>query len=183
MVVAFTADGRTFDENFLDGTPWRREWLAQPLADLQASRFARFTDNFIRVNCTPGTVAWQDDAGWAAVAAKLGHLMGLEPSACLLGLACDVGHLPVRDNAADLITGIAATGNLDDDHTAPQRHGAPGSPPGAPSWCGGSGSADQRRGLHQLQGEGGDEQGVEADQGQGEADRRALHGEPPGGGA
>lgn len=43
----------------------------------------------------------------------LDSLMDLQPSACLLGLACDVGHLPVRDNAVDLVTGIAAAGNLD----------------------------------------------------------------------
>ena len=35
--------------------------LAPALADLGATRFHRFTDNFLRVNTTPGDVDWFDD--------------------------------------------------------------------------------------------------------------------------
>ncbi len=89
MVVSFKAEGRAFDEDLLDAVPWQRDWLTVPLADLQACRFTRFTDNFIRVNCTPGTVAWEDDAGWAAVAAKLGHLAWLARQSGARGFCFD----------------------------------------------------------------------------------------------
>lgn len=45
------------------------EWsdLAGSLANLQACRFVRMTDNFLRFNVCPGDVDWFDDAGMAVV--------------------------------------------------------------------------------------------------------------------
>ena len=48
----------------------------------------------------------------------LDRLQGLGVAGSFLGLACDICQLPVRDNAVDLITGIAAAGNLDDGRSA-----------------------------------------------------------------
>lgn len=56
-------DGRT--GSFLDEAWGRRAFtmaeLQPALRDLQATRFRRFTDNFIRFNVTPGNVDWFDD--------------------------------------------------------------------------------------------------------------------------
>lgn len=63
-----------------------REQFAQAVADLRATKFHRFTDNFLRFNATPGDVDWFDDSGWQAICAngalaawicKEGRLKGL----------------------------------------------------------------------------------------------------------
>jgi len=62
--------------------PW--EALQPALADLKATRFRRFTHNFLRFNTTPGDVDWFDDfsailhnARMAARLAKQGRLRGI----------------------------------------------------------------------------------------------------------
>jgi hypothetical protein len=76
-------------EAIWDARPWKREWLADALADLKSCRFTRFTDKFARFNATPGSVGWTDDAGWAALADKAGHCAWLMKQAGCKGLAID----------------------------------------------------------------------------------------------
>ncbi|MCY3024246.1 MAG: carbohydrate binding domain-containing protein [Planctomycetota bacterium] len=57
-------------EAFWDNKPWKKEWLEEALGDLKACRFSRFTDNFVRVNVTPGSLDWFSDADWAVLAEK-----------------------------------------------------------------------------------------------------------------
>lgn len=75
---------------------WKQEWIEPLVADLQACRFQRFTDNFLKVNANPGSLDWFDDAGWqqtvdhwrkAAWIAKQGGLKGLlfDPEAYVKG--------------------------------------------------------------------------------------------------
>ena len=92
--VMFRVDGTAPDGKFnsqsaWDARPWKRQWLAPALADLKACKFARFTDNFLLFNATPGTVAWNDDAGWTALAAKMGHCAWLAREGGAKGLALD----------------------------------------------------------------------------------------------
>jgi hypothetical protein len=49
--------------------PWKREWFADAIADLQAVQAAptRLTDIFLRIDANPGDVDWFDDAGWAEI--------------------------------------------------------------------------------------------------------------------
>lgn len=72
-----------------DARPWKREWLQEALADLQSCRFTRFTDNFVRVNASPGNLDWADDAGWAALADKARHCAWLMKQSKSKGLAID----------------------------------------------------------------------------------------------
>lgn len=44
-----------------------REQFANVVADLKATRFSKFTDNFLRLNVTPGDVDWFDDDGWGKI--------------------------------------------------------------------------------------------------------------------
>jgi len=76
-------------EAIWDGRPWKREWLQEALADLKSCRFARFTDNFVRFNATPGNIAWADDGGWSALADKAGHCAWLMKQSGGKGLAVD----------------------------------------------------------------------------------------------
>ena len=44
------------------------DWqFKESLEDLKATKFSTFTDNFLRVNVTPGDVDWFDDAGFKSV--------------------------------------------------------------------------------------------------------------------
>jgi hypothetical protein len=52
--------------------PFAVSQFQKSLADLQATPFRRFTDRFVRVNVTPGTVDWFDDAAWRIVAQNFG---------------------------------------------------------------------------------------------------------------
>ncbi|HWQ92196.1 MAG TPA: hypothetical protein VN673_11035, partial [Clostridia bacterium] len=76
-------------EAIWDTRPWKREWLRLALADLKSCRFARFTDNFVRFNATPGAVDWADEADWGALADKAGHCAWLMKQAGGKGLAID----------------------------------------------------------------------------------------------
>ena len=81
--------GTLSSEAIGDGRPWKREWLQEALVDLKSCRFARFTDNFLRFNATPGNLDWADDAGWAALADKAGHCAWLLKQTGCKGLAID----------------------------------------------------------------------------------------------
>ena len=76
-------------EAIWDARPWKREWLQEALTDLKSCRFARFTDNFVRFNATPGNLDWADDAGWAALADKAGHCAWLMKQGGCKGLSID----------------------------------------------------------------------------------------------
>ncbi len=76
-------------EALWDRRPWKREWLQPALADLKSCRFARFTDNFLRFNATPGDLDWADDPGWTVLADKAGHCAWLVKQAGGKGLAID----------------------------------------------------------------------------------------------
>jgi hypothetical protein len=72
-----------------DAKAWQREWLKPALDDLRACQFQQFTDNFIRFNATPGNLAWDDDAGWAALAEKAGYCAWLMKQSNSRGIAID----------------------------------------------------------------------------------------------
>jgi hypothetical protein len=76
-------------QSIWDARPWRRDWLQPALEDLQACRFQQFRDNFVRFNATPGTLAWDDDQGWTALAEKAGHCAWLMKQTGCKGLAID----------------------------------------------------------------------------------------------
>lgn len=80
---------RLSSESIWDAKSWKRDWLQPALADLQACRFERFKDNFVRFNATPGNLAWDDDAGWATLAEKAGHCAWLMKHGGGRGLALD----------------------------------------------------------------------------------------------
>lgn len=50
--------------------PWKREDYASCIEDLKSCEFKEFTHNFIRMNFSPASIAWDDDAGWEVLAQK-----------------------------------------------------------------------------------------------------------------
>jgi len=91
---------RLSSESIWDANSWKRDWLKPALADLQACRFERFKDNFVRFNATPGNLAWDDDAGWTAAAEKAGHCAWLMKQGGGKGLAIDFEGGSTANSAA-----------------------------------------------------------------------------------
>ncbi|MGD0090525.1 MAG: hypothetical protein ABSE73_11450 [Planctomycetota bacterium] len=88
--VRAQAEGVKCDsQHFWNKQRWKREWFQEALADLKSCKFARFTDNFVRLNATPGDVAWEDDEGWEALAEKAAILAWLMREAGCKGPAID----------------------------------------------------------------------------------------------
>ncbi|MCY2994654.1 MAG: hypothetical protein NTY19_43355 [Planctomycetota bacterium] len=80
---------RVSSESVWDANSWKRDWLKPAVEDLQACKFQRFNDNFVRFNATPGNLAWDNDTGWAALAEKAGHCAWLMKQGGGRGLAID----------------------------------------------------------------------------------------------
>ncbi|HWH68233.1 MAG TPA: hypothetical protein VNT26_02570, partial [Candidatus Sulfotelmatobacter sp.] len=72
LAVSKPDGGRADSLTIWDGLPWQRAWFTNAIADLQACRFTRFTDNFLRIDATPGTLDWADDPAWDHLAEKFG---------------------------------------------------------------------------------------------------------------
>ena len=84
------ADGKAATpETGWDAAAWDRASFQGAIDDLKACRFAKFTDNFIRFNCTPGTLAWDDDAGWKALADKAAILAWICKETGVKGICFD----------------------------------------------------------------------------------------------
>jgi hypothetical protein len=93
--ILFWAKGKRTDgkvaspETGWDAEPWDRASFQGAIDDLKACRFTKFTDNFIRLNCTPGTLAWDDEAGWKALADKAAILAWICREAGVKGICLD----------------------------------------------------------------------------------------------
>ena len=61
-----------------------RRWRICKPASFNDSRIT-----FVRFNATPGNLAWDDDAGWTALAEKAGHCAWLMKQSGCKGLAID----------------------------------------------------------------------------------------------
>jgi hypothetical protein len=89
-VAGKTADGKPAHSEWgWDATPWDRASFQAAIDDLRACRFTRFTDNFIRLNCSPGKLDWADDVGWKTLADKAGILAWACKAGGLKGIALD----------------------------------------------------------------------------------------------
>jgi len=71
-VVVRDAGGKTMDFTWqaFGQQAFTREQVAPAIADLRATRFRKFTDNFLRFNVTPGDVDWFDGSGWPTICAN-----------------------------------------------------------------------------------------------------------------
>lgn len=68
--------------------PWRDEDLAPARDDLRATRFRRFSDNFLRLNVAPGRVDWFDPA-FSAIVTKAAQAARFVRQAGLRGILLD----------------------------------------------------------------------------------------------
>ena len=58
---------RVVMQNTFTAQPWKRQWFAQNIKELQAAKSPQLTDNFVRIGANPGDIDWFDDAGWKQI--------------------------------------------------------------------------------------------------------------------
>jgi len=63
-------DGKQTSQHYMCATDWTRDEFKHCIDDMNSCKFQQFGENFIRVNFTPGTVDWDDDAGWEILCKK-----------------------------------------------------------------------------------------------------------------
>jgi hypothetical protein len=89
-VTGKTADGKPANSEWgWDGTPWDRASFQAAIDDLRACRFTKFTDNFVRLNGSPGKTEWADDAAWKALSEKAAILAWVCKAGGLKGISLD----------------------------------------------------------------------------------------------
>jgi len=109
-VVGRTPDGGRVDSlNIWDGKPWERNWFTNCIADLKACRFSKFTDNFLRIDATPGSLEWADDAAWKNLAAKLAICSWIAREGGAKGICLDLEGYGVKSFKFDLAKGASFT--------------------------------------------------------------------------
>jgi len=83
-------DGKKYSsQSMMDAQAWDPAWFVQAADNLKACRWTTFTDNFIRVNFSPGKVEWDDDEGWVNFCNKTAICAQIAKETGLKGLAPD----------------------------------------------------------------------------------------------
>jgi hypothetical protein len=80
---------QAFDDVLVPEKKWTRQRLQGRLQDLKAARWTRFTDNFLRVWSTPGTLDWFNDAHWDGAISNIANYAWLAKQAGLKGICFD----------------------------------------------------------------------------------------------
>jgi hypothetical protein len=94
--IVLRVTGRRMDgglaspERAWDDVVWDRDSFQTAINDLKACHFMQFTDNFALFNCTPGSLAWDDDAGWSALADKASIMAWVGKEGGLRGIFLDI---------------------------------------------------------------------------------------------
>jgi hypothetical protein len=89
-VEGTSPDSKHFStQEMMDTTPWEPAYLELATADLKACKWTTFTDNFIRVNFTPGKIKWEDDNGWNTFCTKTALIAKLAKQTSMKGFAVD----------------------------------------------------------------------------------------------
>jgi len=89
-VQGVNAGGKPFEARAAFGTNhWEPLCFTNALADLQAARSDKLTDNFLLIGANPGNVDWFDDTGWAEIAEHWRLLARLARDGGMKGLLFD----------------------------------------------------------------------------------------------
>ena len=99
--------GRADSLKIWDGKPWERDWFTNCIADLKACRFTKFTDNFLRIDATPGSLDWADDAAWKNLAGKLAICAWIAREGGAKGICLDLEGYGVKSFKFDPAKGVS----------------------------------------------------------------------------
>ncbi|MDR2706473.1 MAG: hypothetical protein LBC02_11900 [Planctomycetaceae bacterium] len=108
MIALETLDSegkKISSQDMMTTQKWEPSWFETAIADLNACKFTTFTDNFIRVNYTPGQIKWNDDAGWKIFCEKSALCAKIAKETGLKGLAIDFEPYGVAIFRYDLLSG------------------------------------------------------------------------------
>ncbi len=107
-VAVTTPDGGRADSlKIWDGVPWQRDWFTGAIADLKACQFTKFTDNFLRLDATPGSLDWADDKAWSNLAEKLGICAWIAREGGAKGVCLDLEGYDVKSFKFDPAKGLS----------------------------------------------------------------------------
>lgn len=83
-------DGKRYSsQSIMDPQAWDPAWFKRAVADLESCRWTTFTDNFIRLNFSPGRIRWNDEGGWKAFCDKSALCARIARQTGLKGLSID----------------------------------------------------------------------------------------------
>lgn len=90
-LAAASPDGkiRVTSLNLWDAQKWEPEWFQSAEENLDACKFQNATENFILIITHPGTVTWNDEAGWAILREKFSILSKVAKHGKIRGFALD----------------------------------------------------------------------------------------------
>ncbi len=88
-----------------DGEPWERAWFTNCITDLQACRFTKFTDNFLRIDASPGSLDWADNTAWSHLAEKLAICSWIAREGGAKGICLDLEGYGVKSFKFDPVKG------------------------------------------------------------------------------
>ncbi|MDR0335872.1 MAG: hypothetical protein LBI18_02165 [Planctomycetaceae bacterium] len=87
---ALDSEGKKISSQHMMTTQkWEPAWFETAIADLKSCKFTTFTDNFIRINYTPGSIKWNDNTGWKIFCEKSALCAKIAKETGLKGLAID----------------------------------------------------------------------------------------------
>ncbi len=99
MVIHMTAnvkvDGKPFQASrhtVFKGVTWKREWFREAEADLKATGFRRFTDNFLYIATSGYNSNLFDDRYWESICSNAGMLADIAKKNGLKGIFFDIEH-------------------------------------------------------------------------------------------
>lgn len=75
--------------SIMDAAAWDPAWFRRAIVDLKACRFTTFTDNFIKLNFSPGKISWEDDSQWNVFCEKSAFCARVAKETGLKGLVLD----------------------------------------------------------------------------------------------
>lgn len=95
MNANVTIDGKPFQASrhtVFKGIPWKREWFREAEADLKATKFRQFTDNFLYIATSGYNSNLFDDRYWETICHNAGILADIAKKNGLKGIFFDIEH-------------------------------------------------------------------------------------------
>lgn len=95
MNANVTVDGKPFQASrhtVFKGIPWERDWFREAEADLKATRFRQFTDNFLYIATSGYNSNLFDDRYWETICHNAGILADIAKKNGLKGIFLDIEH-------------------------------------------------------------------------------------------
>ncbi len=89
VIFHLSPKGKISSLGLMDAQPWQKEDYAVCINDLKNCKFKQFTDNFVNIFFSPGTVQWNDNEAWKRIAEKAGICAWVSKESGCKGISLD----------------------------------------------------------------------------------------------